>query len=73
MALTGKLLGIDDPAGLVVLLLVVALSLWPRTWRYAIAAFAILVVVMFVANMVWRLSENTLKKPSRTKQLYAPG
>jgi len=29
MALTGKLLGIDDPAGLVVLLLVVALSLWP--------------------------------------------
>jgi membrane protein implicated in regulation of membrane protease activity len=73
MALTGKLLGIDDPAGLVVLLLVVGFVFMAKDWRYAIAAFAILVVVMFVANMVWRLSENTLKKPSRTKQLYAPG
>ena len=52
MALTGKLLGIDDPAGLVVLLLVVGFVFIVKNWRYAIAAFAILVVVMFVANMV---------------------
>jgi|TARA_B110000263_G_scaffold8050_1_gene6926 hypothetical protein len=52
MALTGKLLGIDDPAGLVVLLLVVGFVFMAKNWRYAIAAFVILVVVMFVANMV---------------------
>ncbi len=52
MALTGKLLGIDDPAGLVVLLLVVGFVFMAKGGRYAIAAFAILVVVMFVANMV---------------------
>mgnify|MGYP006970143791 CR=1 FL=1 len=52
MALAGKLLGIDDPEGLVVLLLVVGCVFMAKNWRYAIAAFAILVVVMFVANMV---------------------
>ena len=52
MALTGKLLGIDDPSGLVVLLLVVGVVFMAKDWRYAIAAFAILVVAMFVANMV---------------------
>jgi hypothetical protein len=52
MALTGALLGIDDPAGLVVLLLVVGFVLMAKGWRYAIAAFVLLVVAMFVANTV---------------------
>ena len=52
MALTGKLLGIDDPAGLVVLLLVVGFVFMAKGWRYAIAAFVILVVMMFGANAV---------------------
>jgi hypothetical protein len=52
MALTGTLLGINDPAGLVVLLLVVGFVFMAKGWRYAIAAFVILVVMMFVANAV---------------------
>ena len=38
--------------GLVVLLLVVGFVLMAKGWRYAIAAFVLLVVAMFVANTV---------------------